>query len=59
MEFDKSANELCEEMKQLANNNYAIDNFESYLSRHFDVDKHTSTPNGLIRELKHFATITE
>ena len=58
--FENEAKEFCNALKKMVNNEYSIENFESYLSHHFDVwiDKYASTPDGIISEVKHFSEIT-
>ena len=48
---------ICEAIKELSAKPDNLDNFESYLSRHFDVwiEKYANTPTALTSELKHFA----
>ena len=50
---------LCDAIRKFAENPAAIENFESYLSYHFDVwhNKFASTPDGLIDEFKMFSSI--
>lgn len=54
---EKLAKEFIEALRTLSEKPENIDNFESYLSRHFTVwyEKYANTPAGLISELKHFA----
>lgn len=54
-----NAKALCEAIRKFAENPTAIENFESYLSYHFDkwIEKYANTPEGLISELNHFAAI--
>lgn len=60
-EYEIEAKALCEAIKKLASNDYAIENFESYMSYHFKVwfNKYVRIPNDLIYELETFANITE
>lgn len=60
MKFENEAKELCEALKVMVSNDYSIENFESYLSYHFDkwIEKYASTPEGMVHEIKHFSTIT-
>lgn len=55
--FEEQAHALCEAIKKMASNENAIDNFESYLTQHFDVwmQKWANTPYGLVDEVKNFA----
>ena len=59
--FEKQAKELCDALRDMAKSDFSIDNFESYLSRHFDVwmSKYANTPDGLANEFRTFANITE
>lgn len=54
---EKYAEMFVNAIKELASKQDNLDNFESYLSRHFDVwiEKYANTPAGLVTELKHFA----
>ncbi len=54
-----NAKALCDAIRNFSNNQEALDNFESYLSYHFDTwyKKFASTPNGLIDEFKQFSTM--
>lgn len=58
-ENKKNAEILCNAIKKFAENPGAIDNFESYLSNHFDVwmNEYVNTPSGLVSEFKHFSEI--
>lgn len=53
------AKALCDAIRKFKDNPAAIDNFESYLSYHFDAwyEKFANTPDGLIDEFNHFAAI--
>ena len=55
------AAEICKAIKELANNETALSNFESYLARHFDkwLNKYANTPEGIAAELQSFAKIAE
>lgn len=55
--FEEQAQALCKALKVMASNENAIDNFESYLTQHFDVwmQKWANTPDGLVDEIKNFA----
>lgn len=50
---------LCDALRKFASNPDAIDNFECYLSYHFDkwIQKYASDPAGLAGELKNFSEI--
>ena len=58
--FENEAKEFCDALKKMVNNEYSIENFESYLSHHFDVwyEKYANTPQGLIYEIRSFSEIT-
>lgn len=55
--FEQLAHEFAEAIRMFAEKPDNIDNFESYLSYHFDVwmEKYASYPEGLVSEMKHFA----
>ena len=55
--FDELAHEFVEAIRMFAEKPDNIDNFESYLSYHFDVwmEKYASDPESLTSEVKHFA----
>ena len=55
--FEQLAHEFAEAIRVFAEKPDNIDNFESYLSYHFDVwmEKYASNPEGLVSEMKHFA----
>lgn len=57
----ENARRTAKAIRLLAENPGALDNFESYLSQHYDVwlEKFASTPEGLTAELEHFANIEE
>lgn len=57
--FEAEAHMFTEAIKALANNDFALDNLESYLSYHFDVwmEKYANSPAWIARELKEFSTI--
>lgn len=50
---------LCDAIRKFAENPTAIENFESYLSYHFDkwYTKFASTPEGLIDEFNRFSVL--
>ena len=58
--YVEDASRLVNAIAKLASNNYALDNFEQYVSIHGDswYDRYASDLNGLISELEHFASIT-
>lgn len=53
------AKAFCEAMKELANNENALNNFESYLGQHFEkwVKNYAHDMEGLTYELQSFAQI--
>ena len=54
---EKLAQELCNAIRKLAADEDSLNNFESYLTYHFDtwIKKWANTPEGLTCELKHFS----
>ncbi len=48
-------------IRHFAENPEALENFESYLTQHYDIwlTKYANTPDGLTAELSHFAHIGE
>ena len=57
MDKEKLAEEFCKAIKEMARKQDNLDNFECYLSHHFDVwmEKFANTPEGLVSEMKSFA----
>lgn len=57
MSNTENAKVFVSAIKEIANKQNNLDNFESYLSQHFDawMDKFANTPEGLTSELKSFA----
>lgn len=57
MSNTECAKEFVNVIREMANKPNNLDNFESYLSQHFDVwmEKFANTPEGLTSELKSFA----
>lgn len=57
--FENSAKTLCMAIKKLVENPDTLDNFESYLSHHFDtwLEKFASTPEDMASEFQHFSEI--
>ena len=55
--FEQLAHEFAEAIRMFAEKPDNIDNFESYLSYHFDVwmEKYARNPEGLVSEMKEFA----
>lgn len=60
-DFSSEAKMLCDAIRTMANNPFAIDNFECYLTRHFAawLDIYASTPVEMATEFKQFAGIKE
>lgn len=54
------AERFCKAIKALTENEYAIENMESYLAIHFPIwmEKWAHDPEGLTSELEHFSKIT-
>ena len=54
---ERLAHELIEAIKTMAAKPENLDNFESYLSHHFDVwmENYANTPENLVSEVKQFA----
>lgn len=48
---------FCEAIRQFVNKPENLENFESYLSMHFDkwLEKFANTPENMAVEVKHFA----
>ena len=57
MNNEECAKVFIEAIKTMASKPDNLDNFESYLSYHFDVwmEKFANSPEGLTNEVKHFA----
>lgn len=57
MKYEELAQELCNAIRKLAADEDSLNNFESYLTSHFDtwLRKFASTPEGLTSELKFFS----
>lgn len=55
----QNAERVAEAVKRLAESPEALDNFKSYLTRHFDawLKEYASTPDGLANELEAFSKI--
>lgn len=53
------ASEFCENLKNLVNNKTALNNFELYLSMHFErwMQEHANTPGKLNAEIKMFSEV--
>lgn len=51
------AKELIKTIKEIVSKPDNLDNFENYLSQHFDVwmEKFANSPEGLVSEMKQFA----
>ena len=58
-EYRTQAEALCKALKKLTNNEDNLNNFESYLSYHFDIwlKQYANTPNGVISEIESFANM--
>lgn len=58
-EYEHLAKQMCRAIKEMADNEFALENFELYLSVHFDswLKKYASTPVDLVCEMKEFASI--
>ena len=56
---EELARHLCDAIKKMTSKEGCLENFESYLSRHFVkwYEKFANTPEGLITEFEHFADI--
>lgn len=50
---------LAQAIKAMVEKEGCLENFESYLSHHFDkwCEKYANTPEGLVYEFEHFADI--
>ena len=59
--FNKEAHRFCEAIKKLAADEYALDNFKSYLGQHFPkwLAKFANTPAAIAGELEMFSQITK
>lgn len=57
--YEDEAKQFCMAIEKLANNKDALENFESYISHHFQVwlNKWARTPEDIISEFEHFANI--
>ena len=53
---EENAKRLIDAIKKLACNEYALENFESYLQRHFETwyKNYANTPDGLVYEFENF-----
>lgn len=58
-QYEEEARKFCVAIKELASNEAALENFESYLSMHFDawLTKFANTPENIVDELESFAKI--
>lgn len=54
---EKLAHEFIEAIRTIAEKSENLDNFESYLSNHFEawMKEYANTPETLTAEIKHFA----
>ena len=59
MNNEEMINSLIASIKSFTENPDKLENFESYINRHSDIwfKKYASTPEGLISEMKMFATL--
>lgn len=57
--YENEARTFCEAIKLLAENDEALENFETYLSYHFEtwLKNYANTPESISTELKDFANI--
>lgn len=57
--FEEEARIMAEAIKEMVKNESALDNFESYLSRHFKswLSKFAYDPESMAGEFKNFASI--
>ena len=57
--YEDEAKRFCTAIEKLANNKDALENFENYISHHFQVwlDKWARTPEDIISEFKNFAEL--
>lgn len=55
--MEKTAKEFIKAIKTIAAKEENLNNFESYLSRHFPawLEKYANTPEGLVYEFRSFA----
>ena len=60
-QYQEQAAAFCNAIRELAQNEFALDNLESYLSQHFAawLEKYANTPEWLARELKEFVSIEQ
>lgn len=58
-EYESIASDFIQAIKALASNENALENFECYLSIHFQtwLDKWANTPYDITSELQHFSEI--
>lgn len=59
MDYSHIAEQFIEAIVTLVDNPANLDNFESYLSRHFGawLTKYANTPEGITAELREFANM--
>lgn len=57
--YEKTAADFAAVIMELSRKPRHLDNLECYLARHFAVwlEKHASTPEGLVEELQRFASM--
>lgn len=58
-QYAEEARQFCAAIKKLAANETALENFESYLSMHFDkwLKMFANTPENIVEEFESFAKI--
>lgn len=58
-QYKEEARQFCAAIKKLASNETALNNFECYLSMHFDtwLKQYADYPGGIVYELERFAEI--
>ena len=58
-QYAEEARQFCAAIKKIASNETALENFESYLSMHFDtwLKVYADYPGGITDELERFAEI--
>lgn len=57
--YENEARKFCEAIKLIAENDEALENFEMYLSYHFEawLKNYANTPDKISTEIKDFANI--
>lgn len=61
MENAENAKLFIEAIKKLSKKNYVLENFENYLSYHFDswIEKHSTNPDIFVEEFLYWANSEE